>query len=695
VRPTSRVLLSLCLWVAVVLSASAVAASAAQADPTGSITGTVTDAADGKILAGIDVSAYRSDGFGSWQWAGQVTTASDGGYVVSGLSAGTYRVKFVDWNHVYVSQSYDAASAFDSATDVEVTDGAATPDIDAALQAGGHITGTVRDWTHLGIADFEVMVFGTDGVSVGWTDAAGRYDVGGLATGIYHVEFNDYTDPILTQFYDNRPSLGQADDVAVTVGEVTANVDATLAQEATVTGTITDATNGNPIPYAGVSFQPLGVPVGTGVCGAGTDANGRYTCKMLAGRYLVEFNASSYQPMYYGGSTTEIGSTPFVITAGQVVDDVDMQLTLMPSTVLGVTRDLDNVVVPGIAVEVVRDDDGSVVGRATSDADGKYKIVLTDLYPDAPRWSLVELRVRFTDPEGVYATQLSEPVTVGPGSGSSQFSWLIAAKPGEVKGKTLDWDGAAVPGVTVNVVTSSGTPVASTTSDANGDYDLSGIPVALHTHYDLRFSDPSGAHRFQAFSGVFVPPGGVATVDSSLLAGTTTSVGPDGNWVWQYPLPQGSDLSGVCAGDDDHLWAVGAHGTILKSVDGGLTWHASYSGTMTELYAVAAAGPARAWAVGEGGAVFATTDGGRHWTTQDSKVGAHLYAVQFVDASHGWAVGWGGTIIATADGGQTWTPQSSGLVFPLLAETFTDASHGWVVGANGVELVTTDGGQHW
>jgi photosystem II stability/assembly factor-like uncharacterized protein len=689
-------LLVLCL-AALGLFASSVTASAAQADPTGNITGTVTDASNGHPLAGIDLTAYLSNGSGSWDFVSQVATTSTGSYVISGLSAGAYRIKFVDWNHTYVSQWYDgvAATASDSAANVEVTDGATTPGIDAALQAGGHITGTVTDWNHVGIPGFEVMVFGTDDVSVGWTDVAGRYDVGGLATGTYHVEFNDYTDSILTQFYNNKSSLGQADDVAVTVGEVTANVDATLAEEATVTGTITDATNGNPIPYAGVSFQPLGVPVGTGVCGAGTDANGHYTCKMLAGRYLVEFNGSSYQPMYYGGSTTEIGSTPFVITAGQVVDNVDMQLTLMPSTVLGVTRDMDNVVVPGIAVEVVRADNGAVVGRATSDADGKYKIVLTDLYPDAPRWSLVELRVRFTDPKGVYATQLSEPSSVGPSSGFSQSSWLVAAKPGEVKGKTLDWDGAVVPGVAVTVVTSTGNAVASTTSDANGDYDLTGVPVALHTQYDVRFNDPSGAHRFQAFAGAFVPSGGVATVDSSMLAPGTTSVGPDGSWVWQEPKLQGSDLLGVCAGDDDHLWAVGAHGTILKSVDGGLTWHTSYSSTMTDLYAVAASGASRAWAVGSGGAVFATTDGGLHWTQQDSKVGGDLYAVQFVDASHGWAVGWGGAIIATADGGQTWALQSSGLVFPLLAMTFTDASHGWVVGAYGVELVTSDGGQHW
>ena len=146
-RPELLLLLSLCLCVAVVLSASAVTAPAAQAASTGSITGTVTDAS-GNPLAGIDVTAYQSDGSGDWEWASQVTTASDGSYLISGLSAGVYHVEFSDPNGIYPSQFYDsvAALAGDSATPVDVTDGATTPGIDAALTPGGHITGTVTDF---------------------------------------------------------------------------------------------------------------------------------------------------------------------------------------------------------------------------------------------------------------------------------------------------------------------------------------------------------------------------------------------------------------------------------------------------------------------------------------------------------------------------------------------------------------------
>ena len=309
-----------------------------------------------------------------------------------------------------------------------MTAGATTSGVDTTLPVGGHITGTVTDSHHVGIADFEVVVYDAGmNTSLAWTDPAGKYDLGGLATGTYRVEFNDYTNDTLTQYYNDEPSLGQADPVAVTAGETTANIDATLAGEATVSGTITDATTGNPISYAHVDFQPENLPVGTGVCTATTDATGDYTCSMPAGQYLVEFEASSYQPLWYDGSTTEIGASPLTVSADQVVSDLDAQLTLLPTTVDGITADMDGTVVPGITVQVVRADDGTVLAQATSDGSGKYSFVLSGLFPEAPVWQPVSLRVRFSDPSGVYATQLSDPFSVAPGSDSSPDRPLVAS----------------------------------------------------------------------------------------------------------------------------------------------------------------------------------------------------------------------------------------------------------------------------
>ena len=110
-------------------------------------------------------------------------------------------------------------------------------------------------------------------------------------------------------------------------------------------------------------------------------------------------------------------------------------------------------------------------------------------------------------------------------------------------------------------------------------------------------------------------------------------------WVWQNPLPQGNHLFGLSFTDANNGTAVGLHGTILR-----------------------------------------TTDGGHHWIIQSSGTTNWLYGVSFVDANNGTAVGVNGTILKTADGGQSWVSQTSGTTNALLAVSFTDANTGTAVG---------------
>ena len=54
-------------------------------------------------------------------------------------------------------------------------------------------------------------------------------------------------------------------------------------------------------------------------------------------------------------------------------------------------------------------------------------------------------------------------------------------------------------------------------------------------------------------------------------------------WFWQNPLPQGNDLEKVYSFNQNTAIAVGATGTILKTIDGGLTWSFQTSGTEKRL----------------------------------------------------------------------------------------------------------------
>ena len=76
-------------------------------------------------------------------------------------------------------------------------------------------------------------------------------------------------------------------------------------------------------------------------------------------------------------------------------------------------------------------------------------------------------------------------------------------------------------------------------------------------------------------------------------------------------------LAGCGGTTDSHpastisLCAVGEHGTILTTRDGGALWHGRHSGTWAFLTDVAFAGSRHGWIVGDKGTIFTTADGGQ------------------------------------------------------------------------------------
>lgn len=106
----------------------------------------------------------------------------------------------------------------------------------------------------------------------------------------------------------------------------------------------------------------------------------------------------------------------------------------------------------------------------------------------------------------------------------------------------------------------------------------------------------------------------------------------------------------------------------------------------------------RAVAVGDHGAVLLSDDGGKRWRQARAvPVDSTLNAVSFADAERGWAVGHAGVILATQDGGETWRVQrrAAGEDRPLFAVHMFDAQHGVAVGLWSLVLVTRDGGAQW
>jgi photosystem II stability/assembly factor-like uncharacterized protein len=121
------------------------------------------------------------------------------------------------------------------------------------------------------------------------------------------------------------------------------------------------------------------------------------------------------------------------------------------------------------------------------------------------------------------------------------------------------------------------------------------------------------------------------------------------------------DLFSVSVPDAQHAVAVGYHGSVYYTEDGGDSWQKGETSTAELLYSVSMADSKNGWAVGQTGTILRTADGGKTWELQKNlKVdeGSHLFGVQALDANSAWAVGEWGTRIHTSDGGASWQDES-------------------------------------
>ena len=117
----------------------------------------------------------------------------------------------------------------------------------------------------------------------------------------------------------------------------------------------------------------------------------------------------------------------------------------------------------------------------------------------------------------------------------------------------------------------------------------------------------------------------------------------------------------------------------------------------------------RGWAVGDHGVIWHTADGGRHWQLVESPVRCPLRSICFLTDRVGWIAGGGtrpytrigyGVVLFTNDGGATWQQLARDMLPPLAYVRFFGLEEGVAVGEplpqhpSGV-YVTTDGGQSW
>ena len=100
---------------------------------------------------------------------------------------------------------------------------------------------------------------------------------------------------------------------------------------------------------------------------------------------------------------------------------------------------------------------------------------------------------------------------------------------------------------------------------------------------------------------------------------------------------------------------------------------------------------------GLGGVILRTEDGGRTWHYAETNSRRAFFSVGF-GGGHLVAVGERGQQRISGDGGSTWTAAEEG--FPeqhsyMRDLVFGNPQRGWIIGADGLVLRTDDGGLSW
>ena len=294
----------------------------------GSISGTVVRDAGGTAVANADVWAetYQCCGGGNG-----TRTAADGTYTITGLTAGSYRIRVHIDEGALAGEFYNDTTDWDKAASVAVTVGETTSGINFSLAAGGSISGTViRDSDSTPIANVDVWAetfVCCSGGSGTRTAADGTFTITGLTAGDYRVQVHIEVGSLAGEFYNDTPDWEKAEKVTVAAGTTTANVDFSLGAGGSISGTVLRASDNTAVANADVWINSYD---GRGGSGTRTASDGTYTITGLApGDYRVQVHSSGQGLVqeFYNNTADWEQATRVTVSSGQTTSSIDFSLS--------------------------------------------------------------------------------------------------------------------------------------------------------------------------------------------------------------------------------------------------------------------------------------------------------------------------------------------------------------------------------
>lgn len=292
---------------------------------TASIAGTVTVPA-GVDPGGVQVTAYTAD----YWYAASASVGPSGSYSLTGLAAGSYKIRFSGYGAGVLDQWHKDGSSFNTATAVSVTAGQKLTGIDATLVKSASISGRITAPAGVSLVNANVRAQTANNQYGGSAPVGsdGSYSLRGLAAGSYKINFSGYNTGAVDQWYKGASSFATATAVSVTAGQDLTGIDATLVKGASITGVVTGADG--PISAPVSVLNSAGEVVRNGY----SDRVGAYSISGLAsGTYKVAFNRASgpslAEAQFYQNKPESSGlgsAQTLTVQEGNVLGNIDAVL---------------------------------------------------------------------------------------------------------------------------------------------------------------------------------------------------------------------------------------------------------------------------------------------------------------------------------------------------------------------------------
>lgn len=313
---------------------------------------------------------FFDDGF-------RVGTASNGSYVVDGLSLGQFKVTALASGYANLKY-YGDKYGWDNATNVSVIPPSSVDNINIKLDLGASISGYiyatdgVTPLNNVGILA-DPQYGGFEGIG-DRSKVDGSYAITGLPPYNYLVRIADSVLPgwYVGEYFNSKDTAQQAGVVSVAPGQNVTDINFTLDEGGIITGQVFDDETKQPISGIALWTSTIsgGYPAGLG----NTNFEGKYQLRFKPGQYLVQTGRpSGYISEWYNDALDINNATPINVYLKQVTSGIDFYLS-RPGSISGWVHEKDGTTpIAGATVYAFPINPQVTGSGANTGPDGNYK----------------------------------------------------------------------------------------------------------------------------------------------------------------------------------------------------------------------------------------------------------------------------------------------------------------------------------